>query len=188
MAHHVFSFPRTNDALQYSPTNASSFSSNGTTNGDDFSFLDKTDYDVYDVCNEGKNCNKTYGSFGFDYYDFEEMLSQSTTPPNNVSSTEKESTVKTRKKRALRSSLKKLKYPTTIRDKRDAATSSKTKLYPLPVPQFTIGAGKQLGLSVLLDAETEEYFVTSGLFVGFKVLEKPIFVSRSKGSLLVHRS
>lgn len=53
------------------------------------------------------------------------------------------------------------------RQKREA---SKTKLAPLPVPQHTIGAGNELGLSVMVDNQIEKYFLTSGSFVGSKVL------------------
>ena len=52
------------------------------------------------------------------------------------------------------------------RQKREA---SKTKLAPLPVPQYTIGAGNELGLSVMVDNQIEKYFLTSGSFVGSKV-------------------
>ena len=51
--------------------------------------------------------------------------------------------------------------------------SKKTKLAPFPVPLHTIGAGNELGLSVMLDNKIEKYFLTSGSFVGFKVSKKP---------------
>ena len=52
---------------------------------------------------------------------------------------------------------------------RQKRETSKKKLAPLPVPQHTIGAGNELGLSVMLDNQIEKYFLTSGSFVGSKV-------------------
>ena len=47
--------------------------------------------------------------------------------------------------------------------------TSSQKLALLPVPQSTIGAGNELGLSVMLDNQVEKYFLTSGSFIGSKV-------------------
>ena len=55
------------------------------------------------------------------------------------------------------------------RQKREA---SKKKLASLPVPQHTIGAGNELGLSVMVDNQIEKYFLTSGSFVGSKVCRR----------------
>ncbi len=49
------------------------------------------------------------------------------------------------------------------------SNANKVKITPLPVPQHSIGAGEKLGLSVLLNAEIEKYFLTSAFFEGFKV-------------------
>ena len=64
------------------------------------------------------------------------------------------------------------------RQKREA---SKKKLASLPVPQHTIGAGNELGLSVMVDNQIEKYFLTSGSFIGSKVTKVghyDIFISR----------
>ena len=55
------------------------------------------------------------------------------------------------------------------RQKRETSKKKK-KLAPLPVPQHTIGAGNELGISVMLDNQIEKYFLTSGSFVGSKVI------------------
>ena len=47
--------------------------------------------------------------------------------------------------------------------------SQKNKLEPLPVPQYTMGAGNDLGLSLILHSQVDKYFLTSGTFEGFKV-------------------
>ena len=47
--------------------------------------------------------------------------------------------------------------------------SQKNKLEPLPVPQYTMGAGIDLGLSLILHSQVDKYFLTSGTFEGFKV-------------------
>ena len=52
-----------------------------------------------------------------------------------------------------------------------------TKLHPLPVPQYTMGAGNNLGLSLMLHSQVDKYFLTSGTFEGFKV--SPFFQDRS---------
>ncbi len=44
------------------------------------------------------------------------------------------------------------------------------RLEPLPVPQVTRGAGKFMGLSVMLFANKGKYFLPSAFFEGFKVL------------------
>ena len=48
-------------------------------------------------------------------------------------------------------------------------SAASTKLHPLPVPQYTKGAGNNLGLSLMLHSQVDKYFLTSGSFEGFKV-------------------
>ncbi len=49
-------------------------------------------------------------------------------------------------------------------------TGDVTKVEALPVPQVSYGAGKSMGLSLMLYADYEKYFMTSAFFEGFKVL------------------
>ena len=51
----------------------------------------------------------------------------------------------------------------------DTTTTTPILKKPLPVPQYTMGAGNDLGLSLILHSQVDKYFLTSGTFEGFKV-------------------
>ena len=62
--------------------------------------------------------------------------------------------------------------PTAKRKKRATALEDSDEYereLPLTVPQVTRGAGHNMGLSVMLFANKEEYFMPSAFYEGFKV-------------------